>query len=45
MAEAPLIISEIEEYVMGVDRVAGTDDEIQDVCAKHTQLFLCWDGF
>jgi hypothetical protein len=28
-----------------MDRVAGTDEDIKDVCEKHRQLFLCWDGY
>jgi hypothetical protein len=45
MAEANAIIDEIEGVVLEMDRVAGTDDEIRDVCEKHRQLFLCWDGY
>ena len=46
MAEAPAIIAEIEAYVLGMEtRVAGSNEEIKDMCEKHRQLFLCWDGF
>jgi hypothetical protein len=45
MAEATVIIDDIELAMLEMDRVAGTDDEIRDVCEKHRQLFLCWDGY
>ena len=45
MAEAVSIIDDIEEQVLGSERVAGTDEEIQNMCEKHRQLFLCWDGY
>jgi hypothetical protein len=30
---------------LGTERVAGTDEEIADMCEKHHQLFICWDGY
>jgi hypothetical protein len=45
MAEATAIIDEMEVVLLGMDRVAGLDDAIHDVCEKHRQLFLCWDGY
>ena len=45
MAEATAIIDDMEVAMLEMDRVAGTDDEIRDVCEKHRQLFLCWDGY
>jgi hypothetical protein len=45
MAEAVSIIDDIEEQVLGTERIAGTDEEIASMCEKHRQLFICWDGF
>ena len=45
MTEATDIIDDIEVVMLEMDRVAGTDEEIRDVCEKHRQLFLCWDGY
>jgi hypothetical protein len=38
-------IDDIEEQVLGMERVAGTKEEIEDMCEKHCQLFTCWDGY
>jgi hypothetical protein len=45
MAEAVSIIDDIEEQLLGMERVAGTDEEIANMCEKHRQLFICWDGY
>jgi hypothetical protein len=28
-----------------MERVPGTDEEIANMCEKHRQLFICWDGY
>jgi hypothetical protein len=45
MTEAISIIDDIEEQVLGMERVAGTNEEIKDMCEKHRQLFTCWDKY
>ncbi len=45
MTEAISIIDDIEEQVLGMERVAGTNEEIEDMCEKHRQLLICWDGY
>jgi hypothetical protein len=30
---------------LGTERVAGTDEEIANMCEKHRQLFICWDVY
>jgi hypothetical protein len=30
---------------LGTERVAGTNEEIANMCEKHRQLFICWDGY
>jgi hypothetical protein len=30
---------------LGTERVAGTDEEVKNMCAKHRQLLICWDGY
>ncbi len=30
---------------MGTERVAGTDEEIANMCEKHRQLFICMDVY
>jgi hypothetical protein len=30
---------------LGTERVARTDEEIANMCEKHRQLFVCWDGY
>jgi hypothetical protein len=45
MTEAISIIDDIEEQVLGMEQVAGTNEEIEDMCEKHRQLFTCWDGY
>jgi hypothetical protein len=39
------IINDIEEQVLGMERVAGTNEKIKEVCEKNCQLFICWDGY
>jgi hypothetical protein len=45
MTEAISIIDDIEEQVLGMERVARTNEKIKDMCEKHRQLFTCWDGY
>jgi hypothetical protein len=47
MAEAFSIIitNDVEEQVLGTERVVRTHEETQDMCEKCHQLFLPWDGY